>query len=60
MGYIEPTKEIEIMFKKVNRFRARNPREDRGDGFRDGTPDEIIEMNNKVHKYYEENDDGCM
>jgi len=60
MGYIEPTKEIEIMFNKVNQFRARNAREDRGDGFKEGTPDEIVEMNNRVHKYYKEHDDGCM
>ena len=60
MGYVPPTKEIEIMFKKVNRFRARNAREDRGDGFREGTPDEIIEMNDKIHQYVKEHDDGYM
>ena len=60
MGYVELTEEMEIMWTKVKRFFAKNAKEDRGDGFREGTPDEIVEMYDKIHQYINDHDDGHM
>lgn len=52
MNYLAPTKEIEEMWSKIVPYLARNEKEDRGDGFKKGTPDSIIEMDQKIHEFF--------
>lgn len=56
MNYKEPTKEITEMCEVVRPYLAKSKKEDRGDGFKNGTPDEIVKMWEKVGEYYADDD----
>lgn len=52
MCYVEPTKEIAKLEKIVAPYLARNKAEDRGDKFKEGTPDDIVAMRRRIKDYY--------
>ena len=52
MSFIVPTKEIKKLETIVYPYRSLNKKENRGDGFKEGTPDYILEMNEKIDKFY--------
>ena len=52
MNYIVPTKEIESLWQEVLKYRAQNAKEDRGDMFKKGTPDYILEYQKRIDEFY--------
>lgn len=57
MNYKAPTGEITEMWNTVAVFFATSQKNDRGDGFKEGTPNEIVAMYDKIKDYYK-NDGG--
>ena len=53
MCFIVPTKEIKELERKVFPYRSMNKRENRGDGFKEGTPDYILEIEKKINAFYD-------
>ena len=52
MSFIVPTKEIKELETIVFPYRSLNEKENRGDGFKEGTPDYILEMANRIDEFY--------
>lgn len=55
MDYFEYPDHIKHLLDEIGPYRAHNAEEDRGDGFKEGTPNYILDFRDMVRKYEEMN-----
>ena len=56
--FIEPTPRIREIQEIVKSYRARCKEEDRGDHFKTGTPNEVIQYEKEISEFYRSRDTG--